>query len=389
MTSDQSGWTDHFAGNFQWSNPMLVCKGMAPYGAVALDELERIGQQLRSRATEPNAWNEAWSAMAAMLEQRGDEAHALGRAHTAGDYYLRAGYYFYTGERFVPPGLEKRALGERAFRCLRRGLAQRHPNIDFVELPYERTTLPALFLRAPGASDRAPTVVVFNGMDNCKEMSVLFAGLEFARRGFHTLAVDGPGMGETQRLRGIPARYDYEVPAGAAFDWLAARRDVDAQKIVVMGYSFGGYYATRIAAYDHRFAAAVALTAPHWDLAGYQQKLLDRARAASHSVAQSNFQFPWVMGATDADHAIELARGFNVEQAAAKVVCPMLVTHGEHDRVIPVENAHKLYAALGTSRKHLKIFSREEGGCEHAHVDNRQVGIDYAADWITETLNTL
>jgi hypothetical protein len=32
-----AGWTDSFPGNFQWSNATLVCKGMAPYGAVALE----------------------------------------------------------------------------------------------------------------------------------------------------------------------------------------------------------------------------------------------------------------------------------------------------------------------------------------------------------------
>lgn len=325
--------------------------------------------------------------MAAVLEARADAALELGRRLTAGNYFLRAGYYYYTGERFIAPGEEKRRIGERAFYCIHAGLQRRHPNVDFVEIPYEGTSLPALFMRAQApATARAPTVVVFNGMDNCKEMSILFAGLEFARRGIHTLAVDGPGMGETQRLRGLPARFDYEVPAAAALDWLATQHLVDQRKIVVMGYSFGGYYATRIAAYEPRFAAAVALTAPHWDLAEYQQRILDRQKTEHLKVAQSNFQFPWVMGARDAEHAIEIARRFDVGSAAKRVRMPFLVTHGEHDRVIPVENAHKLYAALATERKHLKIFTRDEGGAEHAHVDNRQVGIDYAADWIVETL---
>jgi len=42
-------------------------------------------------------------------------------------------------------------------------------------VPYEGGTLPAYFMRALGAKGRAPTVVLFDGMDNCKEMSVLFA----------------------------------------------------------------------------------------------------------------------------------------------------------------------------------------------------------------------
>jgi hypothetical protein len=33
-------------------------------------------------------------------------------------------------------------------------------------------------------------------------------------------------------------------------------------------------------------------------------------------------------------------------------------------------------------RETIKVFTAEEGGAEHAHVDNRQVGIDFAADWL-------
>ena len=50
-------------------------------------------------------------------------------------------------------------------------------------------------------------------MDNAKEMSIFFCGLEFSRRGFNTLCLDGPGMGETRRMRDMPSRFDYEVPA--------------------------------------------------------------------------------------------------------------------------------------------------------------------------------
>ena len=34
-------WTDHFPGNFSWSNATMVTKGMAPYGVVAIGEIER------------------------------------------------------------------------------------------------------------------------------------------------------------------------------------------------------------------------------------------------------------------------------------------------------------------------------------------------------------
>jgi len=50
---------------------------------------------------------------------------------------------------------------------------------------------------------------------------------------------------------------------------------------------------------------------------------------------------------------------------------------------VPVASAHQLYAAVGSRQKALKIFTAEDGGTYHAQADNRQVGVDYIADWIS------
>ena len=378
-------WIDHFGENFLWSNAGLIIKGMAPYGVVSLEEIDRVCERLKPRQGEPHAWFEEWGAIGALVESRAIEAEKAGRKHTAGDYYLRAGNYLYNAERFLRPGPDKRAAGERAFRAYHAGIRLRHPNIERVEVPYQGTTLPALFMKAP-VSGPAPTVVIVNGMDNCKEMSIFFAGLEFARRGMHTLAMDGPGQGETLRLRGIHSRYDYEVPGGAAFDWLAGRPEVDTKRVAIMGYSFGGYYSGRIAAFEKRFAAGISLSALHWDLAAWQTRIKEKNASDPKAVAQSNFQFQWVVNAPTVEDAIETAKKFSLKDVAQNITCPYLVTHGGNDRVVPVENAPKLYEAIGSKNKTLKIFSTEEGGAEHAHVDNRQVGIDYAADWLAENM---
>jgi len=379
-------WIDHFPGNFLWSNAALACKGMAPYGVVAMDEIDRIAEKLKTRQGEAEAWQEEWCAMAAQLEKTADSAAARGNDRSAGNYYLRAGNYYYTGERFIPPGEAKLAVGRKAYRCFQAGLSRGYPNLEFVEVPYLDTTLPALFMKAPGVSVRAPTVVIFNGMDNCKEMSVIFAGLEFAKRGMHTLAIDGPGQGETLRFRGIPSRFDYEVPGKAAYDYVAQRAEVDPARVVIMGYSFGGYYSGRIAAFEKRYAAGVAMTALHWDLAAWQIRIKEKAQAEGNKVAQSNFQFQWVVGAADADAGIEVAKRFTLKDVAHQITMPFLVTHGANDRVVPAENAQKLYDAIGSKRKTLRVFTAEDGGAEHAHVDNRQVGVDFVADWITANL---
>ena len=305
-------WIDHFPGNFMWSNATLVTKGMAPYGAVALGEIDDVCERLKAREHEPHAWWEEWCAMASRLERRADEAEAKGHRLTAGNFYLRAGMYYFTGERFIPPGEQKREVGRKSIECQTKGLLRRYPNIEKVEVPYEGKTLPALFMKAPGVSDRAPTVVLFDGLDNCKEMSVLFAGLEFAKRGMHTLAIDGPGQGESMRLRNINTRYDYEVAGTAAYNYVAERPEVDAKRVTVMGYSFGGYYAPRIVAFEKRYAACVAFGAMHWNMEQWVDGIRQAVKSDAKKSAQSHFQVPWVFGARDLDQAVEMAKRFNL-----------------------------------------------------------------------------
>ena len=42
-------WNDHFPDNFLWSNATLILKGMAPYGVVSLEEMDRCCEKLRAR----------------------------------------------------------------------------------------------------------------------------------------------------------------------------------------------------------------------------------------------------------------------------------------------------------------------------------------------------
>ena len=378
-------WITQFPGNFVWSNAALVTKGMAPYGAVALGEIDEVCERLEDRQHEADAWEEEWCRMGARLEKIADAAEAAGHPLTAGNYYLRAGMYYFTGERFMYPGQRKREVGAKSIDLQTKGLLRRYPNLERVEVPFESGSLPALFMKAPGASPRAPTVVVFDGMDNCKEMSVLFNGLELAARGWHTLAIDGPGQGESLRLREMYARHDYEGAGSAAYDYVARRADVDPKKVAVMGYSFGGYYAGRVAAFEKRYAAGVAFAALHWDLAGWQREIKRRHELDPKNTAQSAFHFRWIMGhIDDGDAAIRKAEAFSLAGVAEKIDMPFLIVHADEDQVVPVASAHKLFEAIGSKTKHLKILTAEDGGIYHAQADNRQVGVDYIADWLED-----
>ncbi len=384
-TPTEANWPVTFPGNLRWSNATQIVKGMVAYGAAAMAEIDLITQRLNARAGESEldrAWMEEWSREADRVAKIGDEADAAGNSITAGNQYMRAGNYYYSAERFIPPGDEKLAIYRKALRCYQGAMARLYPDIERVEVPYESQSLPAWFVKGRGQGKR-PTVVLFDGMDNAKEMSVIFAGLDLAKRGINTLAIDGPGQSEPLRLRGIPTRHDYEAAGIPAYDYVAARPEVDPKRIAAMGYSFGGYHAPRICAFDKRYAACVCFGAMHWNIHDF---VSGHAPTDPRRTSGSTFQWRWVSGAPDNEAALEWSKKFTLEGVADKVTCPILILHGENDRVVPLAEARKLYERVGSSNKHLKIFTEAEGGAEHCQVDNRQLGVDYIGDWLLKNM---
>ena len=87
----------------------------------------------------------------------------------------------------------------------------------------------------------------------------------------------------------------------------------------------------------------------------------------------------------DMTEAVEAVKRFSLADVAKNIECPLLITHGVNDRLATPEDAKKLCDAAGSENKTVKLFTPEEGGAEHCHVDNRQVGVDYVADWLSET----
>ena len=62
-TPSEGNWAVTFPGNLRWSNAMQIVKGMVPYAASAMAEIDNVRIRLTARAGEPNldmVWKEEW-----------------------------------------------------------------------------------------------------------------------------------------------------------------------------------------------------------------------------------------------------------------------------------------------------------------------------------------
>jgi fermentation-respiration switch protein FrsA (DUF1100 family) len=309
------------------------------------------------------------------------EAHA-GHAVSARSSLLRACSYWQWAVSFMEHEDERRRTGHRqSLEAFGRAAELFDPPIERVEVPYEGSSYPAWFVPAPGAAGRTPTVLYLPGWDSTKEQGLDFA-LDLGKRGFSTLLVDWPGMGEAVLFRGMVNRYDEEVPGRAAVDYLLGRPDVDPARIAACGVSMGGYRVSRVAAFEPRLAAAVAWGAV-WDYGAAQNRRRDQPQGAV-STPPSHALF--VMGASGPEDLAQKLAPWKLEGVAGGIRCPFLVLHGEQDAQLPLEEAYKLYEAAGSPAKELKVFTEAETGAMHCQNDNRILAHDYIADWLADVL---
>ncbi len=76
-----------------------------------------------------------------------------------------------------------------------------------------------------------------------------------------------------------------------------------------------------------------------------------------------------------------------MRDAAPRIKCPTLITHGANDRLMNVEGAKRLFDAIGAADKTLKIYDdADAGGTGHCQYDIWGTSTPYVLDWMEERL---
>jgi pimeloyl-ACP methyl ester carboxylesterase len=374
-----------FPGNYIWNlqvNLALVCGGN--HGEI--DEACRPIREAAARGADAGTARlfDSWIAMADQVTLNAEADERAGRLLSAGTKYGRAAGYYLSAERMQSRDHPPRwAAYDRGLALYRRHVQLRGLHVDFVEIPYEGSAYPAIFVH-DGSGTARPALVSCNGLDSMKEQVAMAGhGQANLERGINTLFVDQPGTGEALRKRKLTAVYDAERWGTPALEYLLTRRDVIPGKIGMFGLSLGGYYAPRVAANEPRFALCAVMGANHlWgDL---QKKRL--AREGENPVPHYWDHVLWVWGKNSLDDFMKYVPDITLDGQIKKLRMPFLITHGEGDRQIPVSDAHRSFEqAVNSCKRGLRIFTKSDFEIEHCGADNGTGMRDYIADWCAET----
>ena len=369
-------WTDGtpIAKVFSYHFGMYMSEALK--GGGDFNELLRAARYVRSANFED--WHNAFYQLAEQLEAISKRADADGHEATASESYFRAFTYFRIAElRLASDDPRKLATYQRAMACWRRGITLSTVPHESVELPFDGHRLQAWFFPACDHVKRRPTpcVIYLAGADVLPE-SNFFRGVQYiTARGMSCFVFNGPGQGSTIRLLRLPTIPDYERPVGAAVDYLLGRPDVDGNAIGMIGISMAGYYSSRAICFEHRIKACVVSSA----LYDVLEELY-----ITHPPLQKHLQ--WIVGANSDTEARALYKPFTCKGLLHQVRCPVLVTHGAIDHMVPVASAHRTYDELKVADKELRIFTEEEGGAEHASIDAYVNLLPYQTDWLVDRL---
>ncbi len=330
---------------------------LVPGGGRSLDELKREVQQRADQNRPPlggirpedaraalavidslsrEQWALAWSAVA---EKHFAQAASLeARApQQAREHYWHAWRLHHFARWPVENSPAKQHARTRALEAFRSYGRLIEPALEVVRIPFEGKQITA-YLRLPAGSRPAPLVFAIAGLDSRKEDFAAHAD-PYLQRGAGLLTVDLPGTGESP----IAAAPDSDRLFSALLDYLAARPDVDAARIVVQGRSWSGYWAAKLAHTERaRLRGSIMHGGP---IHHYFQP--DWLRA---SLATGEYLYDYLpakeklFGADGLDDLLARAQRFSLLDSGIldQPCAPLLLVNGARDTQIPIADVYLL-----------------------------------------------
>jgi len=381
--------------------------GTARYGGASVGECFALARRIQSGV--PASWVAEFSAAAARQEADAQARAQRGHAVSAREQYLVACNSYRAAEYYSGvQDPEHARLGRKSRECFLAALRGHGAGVEEVALPWGATPLPAYYVRAGAArgtrGGRGKTLLIISGYDGTLEETWLSYGRAALERGYHLMLFAGPGQMDTLRLHpGLAFVPEYEQVGRLALDHVLARRETDPRRVALMGISFGGYFATRIAAHEPRVRALIA-NSPIIDLHAYMAsfvgfdpagvpddkdvRLADIDHIPDTAIAPQTREMMrnliLRMGQDSFKRTYQRLHDFRVDDdGLRRIRCPALALVGTGEGAEPLAQAERFVRTVGGPvARH--VFTAEEGADGHCQTGNLAYAAAVSMDWLDE-----
>lgn len=352
------------------------------------------------------SWPTEWVSTADRLRAMGDASLARHHSRSAGKAYLRAANYYRAAliHHPEPDHPSVVATGRKAVDTYDKALALLRIPATPVRIPYEHTTLPGYFFRAPNTRGEAPLLIFQQGRDAWPEESkyVIDDALE---RGYHCLIVHAPGQGMAVRAQHLTFRPDWEKVITPIVNFAVRIAGVDSRRLALLGWSMGGALVPRAAAFERRLKILIPNPGVlDWgksqfdNFNGYFPDLMELLDtdpaafdAALYELMSQVFLFRWYMrdamskhGASSPSDLLFRLRQFTNVPVVHRIRCRTLVMDGTAEAYSGGQ-AKQLYDALTCPKDYL-LFTEEDTGLLHCQEGAQAVANHRMFDWLDEYL---
>jgi esterase FrsA len=188
---------------------------------------------------DPEEWGAAWMAIGDRYAERAQAALRAGNGQAAQDGYLAAWRLYTLGRWPVASSPKKTRCLEKARQAFAAYGQLLDPKIETIRIPFEGKEIIALLQKPRGVS-RPPVVISIGGSDLWKD-TVAIQSRAFLPSGIAVIAVDKPGTGDAP----LPVLPGSERIYSAVIDYLHSRGDLDGERVIMRGQSWGSYWSAR------------------------------------------------------------------------------------------------------------------------------------------------
>jgi hypothetical protein len=193
-------------------------------------------------------------------------------------------------------------------------------------------------------------VIHFHG--NARNMTAHFGFVSWLpAQGFNLFVFDYRGYGASA---GTPDRRGVYEDSLAALDYIAARPDIDHNRLLVLGQSLGG-------------ANAIAAVGSH-PIGGIRAVVIDSAFASYRDIVRDKIAAIPLLSfiSTPLSHLL-IGNSLSPDAVIANIApTPLLIIHGTSDRVVPYAHAKRLFEL---AREPKQLWTIEGGKHTSAFAD--------------------